>query len=162
MTQMPIHNPTSLTAQTILSTRIPQMRDLAERLIARETRDNKSSATKTPAAFPVCEKLRPHLATLMGNTGFCALLSRALARAEAEVPSLRAMQVKADGSLAGLDEVEAQLDPQELAEGRVVLVEQLLELLVAFIGENLMLRIVCDVWPKLALDDLSCFKKDKK
>jgi hypothetical protein len=162
MTQMPTHNPTSLTAQIISGTRIPQMRDFAERLIACETRENKSSATKTPAAFPVCEKLRPHLATLMGNTGFHALLSRALARAEAEVPSLRAMQVKADGSLAGLDEVEAQLDPEELAEGRVVLVAQLLELLVAFIGENLMLRIVCDVWPKLALNDLNGFKKDRK
>lgn len=162
MTQMPTHNPTSLTAQTISSRRIPQMRDLAERLIARETREDKSSATKTPAAFPVCEKLRPHLATLMGNTGFHALLSRALARAEAEVPSLRAMQVKADGSLAGLDELEAQLDPQELAEGRVVLVAQLLELLVAFIGENLMLRLVREVWPKLSVNDLDFGKGDKK
>src|SRR6202795_153664 len=125
-----------------MSQTIPQMRDFAERLIAYETRGNESSGTKTPAAFPVCEKLRPRLANLMGNTGFRALLSRALARAEAEVPSLRAMQVKADGSLAGLDELEAQLDPGELAEGSVVLVAQLVELLVAFIGENLTLRLV--------------------
>jgi hypothetical protein len=145
-----------------MSEATPQMRDFAERLIAYETKGNKSSETKTPAAFPVCEKLRPHLATLMGNTGFCALLSRALARAEADVPSLRAMQVKADGSLAGLDKLEVQADPEELARGSVVLVAQLLGLLVAFIGENLMLRIVCDVWPKLALDDLNVFKKDKK
>jgi hypothetical protein len=160
MTQMPIHDPTSLTAQIISGTRIPPMRDFAERLIACETRENKSSATRTPAAFPVCEKLRPHLATLMGNTGFRALLSRALARAEADVPSLRAMQVKADGSLARLGEVEAQLDPEELAEGSVVLVAQLLELLAAFIGEHLMRRIVCDVWPKLALSDLGFGKGD--
>lgn len=131
------------------------MRDFAERLIAYETRENESSGAKTPAALPVCEKLRPRLASLMGNTGFRALLSRALARAEAEVPSLRAMQVKADGSLAGFDELEAQLDPEEFTEGGVVLVAQLLELLVAFIGENLMLRIVYDVWPKLALKDLN-------
>ena len=145
-----------------MSEATPQMRDFAERLIAYETKGNKSSGTKTPAAFPVCEKLRPHLATLMGNTGFRALLSRALARAEADVPSLRAMQVKADGSLAGLDKLEVQADPEELARGSVVLVAQLLGLLVAFIGKNLMLRIVCDVWPKLALDDLNVFKEDKK
>jgi hypothetical protein len=145
-----------------MSEATPQMRDFAVRLIAYETKGNKSSETKTPAAFPVCEKLRPHLATLMGNTGFRALLSRALARAEADVPSLRAMQVKADGSLAGLDKVEVQADPEELARGSVVLVTQLLGLLVAFIGENLMLRIVSDVWPKLALDDLNVFKEDKK
>jgi hypothetical protein len=136
------------------------MLDFAERLIACETRGNKSSRTKTPAAFPVCEKLRPHLVPLMGNTGFCALLSRALARAEAHVPSLRAMQVNADGYLGGLDEPEMQVDPEERAKGSVVLVSQLLDLLVAFIGETLMLRIVCDVWPKLSLNDFDFGKGD--
>jgi hypothetical protein len=137
-----------------MSQSTPQMLDFAERLIACETRGNKSSGTNTPGAFPVCEKLRPHLATLMGNTGFRALLSRALARAEADVPSLRAMQVKADGSLAALDKPEVQADPEERAKGSVVLVAQLLDLLAAFIGETLMLRIVCDAWPKLSLNDL--------
>ena len=149
-------------AQTIFSTRNPQMRDFAKRLIAYEIRENKSSGTKALAAFPVCEKLRPHLANLMGNNGFRALLSRALVRAEADVPSLRAMQVEADGSLAGLDKLEVQVDPGEIAEGRVVLLAQLLGLLVTFIGEKLMLRIVCDVWPELGLDDLNVFEKDKK
>lgn len=153
-TQMPIHDPTSLTAQTVSNARNPRMRDFAKRLIAYETRGNKSSGTKTPAAFPVCEKLRPHLATLMGNTGFRALLSRALARAEADVPSLRAMQVKADGSLAALDKLEMKADPEELAKGGVILVTQLLGLLVAFIGEDLTLRLVREVWPKLSLIDL--------
>src|SRR5450830_1234678 len=137
-----------------MSQSTPQMLDFAERLIVCETRGNKSSGTTTPAAFPVCENLRPHLATLMGNTGFCALLSRALARAEADVPSLRAMQVKADGSLAGLDKLEVQASPEELAKGSVVLVAQLLGLLVAFIGETLALRLVREVWPKLSVNDL--------
>jgi|ERR1022692_3928397 hypothetical protein len=143
-----------------MSQSTPQMLDFAERLIDCEARGNKSSGTKTPAAFPVCEKLRPHLATLMGNTGFRALLSHALARAEADVPSLRAMQVNADGSLAALDEPEVQADPQERVKGSVVLVAQLLDLLVAFIGETLMLRIVCDAWPKLSINDLDFGKGD--
>ena len=49
------------------------------------------------------------------------------------------MHVKADGSLEGVEEHHAQLDPDELFEGRVVLLAQLLGLLVAFIGENLTL-----------------------
>jgi hypothetical protein len=137
------------------------MRDLAERLIAYETRENKSSETKTPAACLVGEKLRPHLAILMGNVGFRALLSRALALANAEVPWLRAVHVKADGSFEGLDELGAQVDPDEIFEGCVVLLAQLLGLLMAFIGEDLTLRLGREVWPKLSLDDLDFGKCDK-
>ena len=131
------------------------MRDFAKRLIDYEARGDESFETKkTPAAFYVCEKLRPHLSTFMGNAGFRALLARALALANAEVAWLRAVHVKADGSLEGLDELAAQVDPKEMAEGSVVLVAQLLGLLVAFIGENLTVRLVREVWPKLSLSDL--------
>src|ERR1035437_8110164 len=100
-----------------MSRATPQMQDFSQRLIAYETMGNKSSGTPAPAAFHVFEKLRPHLATLMGNTGFHALLSRALAVANAEDPSLRAVHVQADGSLEGLEELQAQVDPEEMAEG---------------------------------------------
>jgi hypothetical protein len=130
------------------------MRGVAERLIAHETGGNKSAGTKAPAAFYVCEKLRPHLATLMGSTGFHALLSRALAVANAEDAWLRKVQVNADGSLEGLDELGGQLDPQEMAERSVVLIAQLFGLLGAFIGEKLTLQMVREVWPQLPLNDL--------
>jgi hypothetical protein len=130
------------------------MRTFAERLIAFETRENKSSKTKHGAGFLVGEKLRPHLTTLMGNIGFRALLSRALALANAEVPWLRAVHVNADGSLGGLDELEAQVKPEEIAEGKIVLLAQLLGLLVAFIGENLTLWLMREAWPKLSLNGL--------
>lgn len=112
-----------------------------------------------PAAFHVCEKLRPQLATLMGSTGFRALLSRALALANSETSSLRTVHVLADGSLAGLDALEAQVDPDEVVEGSVVLLAQLLGLLVAFIGEPLTTRMVREVWPKLPLNDLDLGKR---
>jgi hypothetical protein len=143
-----------------MSRATPKMRAFAERLIAHETRANNSSDTETPATFLVVEKLRPNLATLMGNFGFRALLSRALVLTNAEVAWLRAVHVKADGSFEGLDELEAQVDPEEIAEGRVVLLAQLLGLLVAFIGEALTLRLARDVWPKLSLDDLELGTKD--
>ena len=90
----------------------------------------------------------------MGKTGVRTLFSRALARAVTEVPLLRAVQVQADGSLARLDNIELQADPEALAKGSVALIAQLLGLLEAFVGENITLRMVREVWPKLALDDL--------
>ena len=133
----------------------PQMRDIAERLVAYETRGNKASGTKTPAAFHISEKLRPHLATLMGDTGFRSLLSRSLALANAEVPWLRVVHVKADGSLEELEALEAQVAPEEFFEGGVVLIAHLLGLLVAFIGGALTLQLVREIWPKMSFDDLN-------
>ena len=143
-----------------MSRATPQMRNLAERLIAHETSGNKSSGTKTPAAYHVFAKLRAPLAALMGSTGFSALLSRALALADAEVVWLRVVHVKADGSLKEPDELAAHVTPEEFAEGRVVLLAQLLGLLVAFIGEYLTLRLAREVWPKLSLDDLDFDRRE--
>jgi hypothetical protein len=131
-----------------------QMQSFARRVLACEPPGRKPSEAKTSEAFQVFDKLRPHLATLMGNGGFRALLSRALALANAEVSWLSAVNVKADGSLEGLEELRGQLDPAQFFEGIVVLLAQLLGLLVAFIGENLTVLLVREAWPKVSLNDL--------
>ena len=128
-----------------------KMMAFSERLIAHELKRNGSLP---PGAFAVIERLRPTLATLLGNIGFGALLSRALVLARVEVDWPHALRVKSDGSFDGLDELEAQMDRVKIAEGRVVLLAQLLGLLVAFIGEPLTLRLLSDAWPKLALNDM--------
>ena len=145
-----------------MSRATPLMRDFAARLVAFEMQGTPASRTQTPVAFEVCEKLRPHLATLMGTTGFCALLSRALALATAEASGLRAVRVQADGSLAGCEEPGAPAEAEKAAEGGVVLLAQLLGLLEAFIGQNLTLRMLRDVWPKLTLSDLYFSNDDQK
>ena len=129
------------------------MREFAKRLMAHETKGNKSSGKSVPEAFQVYDRLGPPLATLMGTGGFRALISRSLALASAEVPWLRAVQVKADGSLEGLESLSAQLDQKEFLEGRVVLLAQLLGLLEAFIGPSLTLRLMGDVWPQVQFND---------
>jgi hypothetical protein len=137
------------------------MRNFAKCLIAYETLEYQSSGTETPADFHVCEKLRQHLATFMGKTGFHTLLSRSLALSATEVTWLCAVRARADDSFEGLEELHAQLDPEEFSEGEVVLLAQLLGLLVAFIGEKLTLRLVREVWPKVPLDDLDFAKGNK-
>jgi hypothetical protein len=137
-----------------MSRATPQMRDFARRLTACEISERKSSVTKAAAPFHACARLHPHLATLMGHTGFRTLLERALKLAHGEVPWLRAVQVNADGTLDGLGERPSQVDPDEFSEGGIVLLAQVLGLLVAFIGENLTLRLVREVWPKVSPNDL--------
>ena len=135
-----------------MSRATPQMRHFAKCLIAYEAPEIKSFEAETPAGFPVCEKLRVHLATFMGKTGFHTLLARSLALSIEEVSWLCAVRARADDSLEGLEELQAQLGPKEFSDGEVVLLAQLLGLLVAFIGENLTLRLVRDVWPEIPLN----------
>jgi len=138
-----------------------EMRMFARRLIDNEALESMSSKTNM-SAFRVTDQLRPYLSTLMGTGGFRALLSRALALAATEVSWLRTVQVHADGSLEGVEQAHAKLGSDEFSEGRVVLLAHLLELMAAFIGEILTLRLVREVWPKVPLNDLDFGNKGKK
>lgn len=132
----------------------PSAREIAARIIAYEVEKAAASASLRPDAAHICELLRPHLSTLMGRNGFQALLSRALAVASAEVPGLGAVKVKEDGTLEGWARPEPLAEATSFEESSVLLVAQLLGLLVAFIGDNLTLRLVRDVWSALPLEDL--------
>jgi hypothetical protein len=140
-----------------MSRATPEMRELARQLIGFESRGAKSSEPARPAAALVCEKLRPILATLIGNGGFRGLLSRAVALASAEVPWLNGVHVMSDGVLEGLDPLSKQIEPRKFADGSIVLVAQLLGLLNAFIGETLTVRFVQEAWPKISINS---FKSD--
>ena len=130
----------------------PPTRDLAQRLLAYENTAAENSEPTEFAAFRVCERLRQPVITLAGVAGFRSLLSRALTLARAEAPSLSAVQVAADGSLKGLDELASQTDKKQARDGGAILIAQLIGLLLTFIGEGLTLRLVQDVWPEAAFD----------
>jgi hypothetical protein len=130
----------------------PQTRDLAQRLLAYQDAAGKTSEPTEFAAFGVCERLRQPLIILTGVTGFRSLLSRALTLARAEAPSLSAVQVAADGSVKGLDELASQAGKEQARDGGAILLAQLIGLLLTFIGEGLTLRLVQDVWPEAAFN----------
>lgn len=136
----------------------PGMREIAERLIAQET----SQKSPKPAALLVCEKLRLPLATLMGTVGFGALLARALSLATAESPGLRALHVDADGAFQGWTERKARPVPDRSFDGGITLLAHLLGLLATFIGEDLTLAFVQELWPKLTLDNPGFAEGSKK
>jgi hypothetical protein len=123
------------------------MQDFAKNIIVYEVGGHKASGG--PCAIHACEKLRPHLATLMGVGGFRALLSRSLALASAEIQGLSALRVKADGTFEGLEDLQAQLKDDKIIEGGVILLAHLLGLLKAFIGESLTIGLAHEVWPQV-------------
>jgi hypothetical protein len=139
-----------------------QMRSIAERLIEYETPKKDSAATTNIASVQITDRLRPHLATLMGLGGFRALLARALKLAGAELSWLRAIEVNADGTMEGWAAPYARLTPAEFREGRIVLLAQLLGLLVAFIGPALTARLLGEIWPQLMADKVDFGNGDTK
>jgi hypothetical protein len=139
----------------------PEMRNIAQQLIAYELKAGQFSGPKLMPGVLVCDRLRSHLVTLMGLGGFRALLSRAVMLAGTEMAWLHNLQIKTDGTFTGGEESGVKIDSKELIEGQVVLITRLLGLLVAFIGEKLTLGLVREVWPKLPVGKSNFNSEDR-
>ncbi len=138
-------------------TALPEMRDLAQRLLSYEADGRNTSGSMESSILAVYDKLRKRLGELAGSAGFQALAFRALTLARSEVTSLSAVEVAADGSLEGMNATGSPADAEKnrVREGGVVLISRLLGLLLIFLGEALTMNLVRDVWPDAALDDCS-------
>ena len=134
----------------------PPMKDLARRMLAIE-----AARAEAPgdAAVRVCEKLQTPLIRLTGSAGYSSLLARSLELAKSEAPSLRAVSVRPDGSLAGFDAIDRGAGEFETAW--VALVAHLLGLLATFIGESLTLRIAREAWPDASIDNTDLKEEEK-
>ncbi len=126
-----------------------ETQDLAQRLLDYEAAADGSSESKKSAVIRVCEKLRLPLSAIVGVADYRSLLSRALALAKLEAPSLSAVQVTTDGSLQDLSETGSQIDQKRGGEGGVILLGKLLGLLLTFFGAALTLQLIEDVSPSL-------------
>jgi hypothetical protein len=134
-----------------MNTPSPAIQNLARRLIALEAAHELSNG-QFGGALRTCDKLRAPLARLAGMGGFRSLMARALALATAEVPGLKSVLVRPDGSLEGFDAAQLHRDSSPGVDPGVVVVAQLLGLLVTFIGEPLTLHLVRDAWPNASFD----------
>jgi len=81
-----------------------------------------------------------------------------VALAKAQNPGLGGLQVKPDGSLDGLREISNGIAPE--ADGAVI--AEILGLLEVFIGEELTIRLVADVWPDLPAFETESHKREQK
>jgi hypothetical protein len=138
----------------------PEVRDLARRLLQQEAHGSAVQGQAAFAAQRALERLRLHLGALVGVAGFQALLSRALALARTEADWLGSVRVRADGSLEGFVEAAQERGKDEIAQGGTALLAQLIGLLVAFIGEDLTLRLVRSAWSDVSLKDAGSSVKE--
>ncbi len=129
-------------------------RVLAQWLLAYEARSDSldsravTAAPDVRAVFRVCEKLRQLLVDLVGIVGFRSLLSRALSLGQKEVSWLQCLRINDDGFLERPARVEPAENAEEASSGGEILVAHMIELLFAFIGEALAMRLVRNVWPE--------------
>jgi hypothetical protein len=136
-------------------TTLPEMRDLAQRLLHYEANAGNTSEPVGSTTLRVYQKLRQSLGELAGSAGFHSLASRALTLARSEVPSLSAVQLAADGNLEGMNAIEPSIKVEKdpVHEGGVILISRLLGLLLIFLGEALTLSLLRDAWPGATFDD---------
>jgi len=136
-------------------TTLPELRDLAQRLLSYEASTDNTSKPAETTTLRVYQKLRQSLSELAGSAGFHALASRSLVLARSEVPSLCGVRVATDGNLEGMSAIEPSIDVEldRVHEGGVILISRLLGLLFIFLGEALTLSLLREAWPGTALDD---------
>lgn len=130
----------------------PDLRDRARALLAREAGDSPPPDTIASAAAGALLKLHDHLARIIGTAGFDALLVRALRVACREYPCLDGVQARPGGVLEAYGEPAPGRAPRDCEAGFVLVMANVLWLLVTFIGEDLVSRLVGEVWPAAAPD----------
>ena len=127
----------------------PAQRELALWLLEEETGDDRGPEALVDAADVACQKLGRRLTRLITVVGYQALLARALHLARSEFSVLDGVRAAAtDGTC--LEGMRAKVGGSELAMLQAALTSVLanmIGLLITFIGDNLALRLVREIWP---------------
>lgn len=138
----------------------PEMRDMAQRLLAYEATQGGFSDPAESATLRVYMKLRVSLVAFAGVVSFQSLASRALSLARTEAPGLRMNRVSTDGYLQELDEFEDEIDIDKdrvgeypAGEAGIILIARLLGLLHMFLGEALTSSLLRNAWPGAIFDN---------
>ena len=127
----------------------PSLADFARRLLLHEVGGSQRTQDLADAMERACQALHSQLAPLVSAAGFNALLGRAVKLAVREFPFLAAIGgiTTPNCSFEGLRQAAEGREPADVADALVAILANFLWLLVIFIGENLGLRKVQEVWP---------------
>ena len=131
----------------------PDLAEAARQLLASEGTPGAPMADRVARAS---ERLTVHLARLVGLTGIKTLFHRSLMLASAKFPWL----VDAEGGKSGpgedpfeaLRERLVPQDPDAAVDAFVLVLSTFVELLGRLIGENLVWRLLHEVWPTVFSD----------
>jgi len=119
-------------------------RQLATWLLLHEADERDASAAD--GASRAWEKLSARLARIFTTAGCDALATRAIYLAQADFPVLVALGGPSLG-LDGLPRALAETEQTEAFEAATAILGNVIALLITFIGEELALRAIRDVWP---------------
>ena len=122
------------------------------RLLLHEASGDESAEALAAAAERVCQRLSQHSGKVLGVDTFYSLLARALALVKPDFPFLGEVMVEPpEACLKGLRE-SLREQPASLAVDAVVaVVATFLALVAAFIGEELSLSVLVEVWAERSL-----------
>jgi hypothetical protein len=127
----------------------PLAREIAKQIVAFEASGDKSAGAHASAALRATESLRIQLTRTIGAGGYFALASRALALAQTERGLPAFVRIADDGSLEGFAEFAAGLQPAVAQSDGQTILAHLVDLLLMFIGETIVLRVILNVWTKV-------------
>ena len=122
-----------------MSAHATDMGELAKRLVAFEGSSDLGSNTSVRGHIGVIEKLQILLTRFAGADGYMALMRRALALARVEMPGL-------DKPTLGISGIKTSLEKLTDEAGAVV-IANLLDLMVVFIGGALTMTLLNEMWP---------------
>jgi hypothetical protein len=127
----------------------PAHRELAHWLLTHEVNNGQEPVALADAAETICRKLTPRLARLVTFAGCQAILARALHLATTDFPFLNGVRPGLSPEICfdGLGERVQGMELAQAREGLAMLLASVLGLLATFIGDELTLRLVRDVWP---------------
>lgn len=131
----------------------PEYQNAALRLIADAATRRDDAAAIAGATERVFQGLHEHLARLVGVIGWRTLIARSLKLARAEHPTLVRLEVKTDGTIAGFAAAFAAWSPEEALAAPAALLAQLLDLLAAFVGEDLAIHLVHEATRRAVLPE---------
>ncbi len=136
-----------------MTTATPSQHAVAQWLLTAEGVDAERRLAAPAAAERVFWKLSQRLAQLITLVGSDALLARAVHLSRVEFPFLDGAQItRSDDSLTlRLGDSGKGAESGQAAEGFEAVLAILIALLVSFIGEDLTLHLLREVWPELPM-----------
>jgi hypothetical protein len=125
------------------------VRNVFQRILAREAGPGADTSATAAAARRVCERFARQLVPLIGDAGVAALCARSLHLTQRTAPGVVPVPASAHGDapFALLQLFLEQQPPAAATEAAVAVLATASELLASFIGESLTTNLLREAWP---------------